>query len=192
MYRKRFNLFCSTCQEINKRDVETIQGCVLWSVCGYGLWMLILIENEFVFWEKEISQRSTILAEPVVAELREHIDRVMLLLHNDLDTGFGEVYIPEALARKYSFAICHGKPAGSMFLTQKRSLLIANNRLWTNTDVITLWSQVYKKLLSNGQRIGPELTNGSPVIPCAIALPQLCWKTAPIFGCFRSFWATPM
>ncbi|MCP4219841.1 MAG: integron integrase, partial [bacterium] len=49
-------------------------------------------------------QRSTILAEPIVTELREHIDRVKLLHHNDLEEGFGEVYIPEALARKYPSA----------------------------------------------------------------------------------------
>ncbi|MCI5162351.1 MAG: hypothetical protein D3917_10110 [Candidatus Electrothrix sp. AX5] len=35
MYRKRFNLFCSTCQEINKRDVETIQqGMLVFFFCA--------------------------------------------------------------------------------------------------------------------------------------------------------------
>ena len=46
----------------------------------------------------------TILAGSVLADLREHIERVKILHHNDLEEGFGEVYIPEALARKYPAA----------------------------------------------------------------------------------------
>ncbi|XCN73570.1 MAG: integron integrase [Candidatus Electrothrix aestuarii] len=49
-------------------------------------------------------RRSTILADPVVEELQEHISRVKALHHADLEEGFGEVYIPEALARKYPAA----------------------------------------------------------------------------------------
>ena len=66
-------------------------------------------------------QRSTILAEPVVAELREHIDRVKLLHHNDLEAGFGEVYIPEALARKYPAAARETRWQ-YVFPSQKRSV----------------------------------------------------------------------
>ncbi|MGB5687044.1 MAG: integron integrase [Candidatus Electrothrix sp.] len=66
-------------------------------------------------------QRSTILAEPVVAELREHIDRVKLLHHNDLEAGFGEVYIPEALARKYP-AAARETHWQYVFPSQKRSV----------------------------------------------------------------------
>ncbi len=45
--------------------------------------------------------RSTILPEPIVLELRSHIERVKLLHCRDLDEGFGAVYIPSALGRKY-------------------------------------------------------------------------------------------
>ncbi len=48
--------------------------------------------------------RSTILAEPVISELRSHIERVKALHHRDLEDGFGEVYIPAALGRKYKNA----------------------------------------------------------------------------------------
>ncbi|MFH2057574.1 MAG: integron integrase [Pseudomonadota bacterium] len=48
--------------------------------------------------------RSTILAEPIIFELQSHIDRVKALHHCDLEEGFGEVYIPEALGRKYKKA----------------------------------------------------------------------------------------
>jgi len=45
--------------------------------------------------------RSTVLAEPVIADLRAHIERVKSLHQRDIEEGFGVVYIPEALARKY-------------------------------------------------------------------------------------------
>ena len=48
--------------------------------------------------------RSTILAEPIMPELYAHICRVKTLHERDLSEGFGEVYIPAALARKYKNA----------------------------------------------------------------------------------------
>ena len=45
--------------------------------------------------------RSTILAQPIIHELKIHIEQVKALHHRDLEEGFGEVYIPEALGRKY-------------------------------------------------------------------------------------------
>lgn len=37
----------------------------------------------------------------LIGELRNHIERVKIQHHHDLEEGFGEVHIPEALARKY-------------------------------------------------------------------------------------------
>ncbi len=48
--------------------------------------------------------RSTILAPQVIPALQEHMERVKALHHADLEEGFGEVYIPTALARKYKHA----------------------------------------------------------------------------------------
>ncbi len=48
--------------------------------------------------------RSTILPEPIIQELRGHIEKVKLLHRRDLEEGFGEVYIPSALGRKYKNA----------------------------------------------------------------------------------------
>jgi integron integrase len=45
--------------------------------------------------------RSTILPETIIFELQNHMDRVTALHHRDLEEGFGYVYIPEALSRKY-------------------------------------------------------------------------------------------
>jgi integron integrase len=48
--------------------------------------------------------RSTLLAPPVIPLLQEHMKRVKELHHADLENGFGEVYLPPALARKYTNA----------------------------------------------------------------------------------------
>ena len=48
--------------------------------------------------------RSTILAPPVIPLLHAHMERVNALHHADLEEGFGEVYLPPALARKYTLA----------------------------------------------------------------------------------------
>ena len=45
--------------------------------------------------------RRTILPRPLLEPLRRHLERVRLLHEKDLGEGFGEVYLPYALARKY-------------------------------------------------------------------------------------------
>lgn len=45
--------------------------------------------------------RTVILPEAVRSRLADHVERVKVLHESDLREGFGEVYIPEALARKY-------------------------------------------------------------------------------------------
>jgi len=48
--------------------------------------------------------RTTYLPRLVRDTLRDHIERVKALHRNDLDEGFGEVYMPNALGRKYTKA----------------------------------------------------------------------------------------
>jgi integron integrase len=45
--------------------------------------------------------RETVLPETLKLELRRHLERVKLLHEKDLAEGFGAVYLPQALARKY-------------------------------------------------------------------------------------------
>ena len=45
--------------------------------------------------------RVTILPEPVVEPLQAHLARVKVLHQQDLDEGYGDVELPDALARKY-------------------------------------------------------------------------------------------
>ncbi len=55
----------------------------------------------FVRSGKGDKDRSTILAERIQAELREHLKKVKMLHKKDLADGFGEVFMPGALDRKY-------------------------------------------------------------------------------------------
>jgi len=48
--------------------------------------------------------RTALLPDSIQQELKEQIDYVIALHKKDLEEGFGEIYIPEALSRKYSNA----------------------------------------------------------------------------------------
>src|ERR671915_2109016 len=58
----------------------------------------------FVRGSKGGKDRTTLLPRNLRDELQAHIEAVKALHHHDLEEGFGEVYIPEALARKYPTA----------------------------------------------------------------------------------------
>jgi len=45
--------------------------------------------------------RATMLPESVIEPLKRHLEKVKVLHEKDLDAGFGEVYLPFALERKY-------------------------------------------------------------------------------------------
>jgi len=53
---------------------------------------------------KGFKDRITMLPQSLAAPLREHLQRVQLLHQADLRAGYGEVYMPFALARKYPSA----------------------------------------------------------------------------------------
>ena len=45
--------------------------------------------------------RMTMLPQTVIEPLRMHLEKVRLIHEHDVEEGFGEVYLPYALARKY-------------------------------------------------------------------------------------------
>lgn len=53
---------------------------------------------------KGFKDRITLLPEPVQPMLLEHLRRVTILHEKDLAGGYGRVYLPYALARKYPHA----------------------------------------------------------------------------------------
>ena len=61
-------------------------------------------EKIFIRGGKGGKDRTTFLPRPIKEELALHIERVKELHHRDLEEGFGEVYLPNALAKKYKNA----------------------------------------------------------------------------------------
>ncbi|MEN8263262.1 MAG: integron integrase [Nitrospirota bacterium] len=57
---------------------------------------LILVRNA-----KGDKDRSTILPDSVISQLKKHMEKVKKLHGEDLSSGHGEVYLPNALSRKY-------------------------------------------------------------------------------------------
>ena len=60
--------------------------------------------NIFIRGGKGGKDRTTILPRNISEELKQHIERVKDLHRQDLEQGFGEVYLPNAIGRKYSKA----------------------------------------------------------------------------------------
>jgi len=50
---------------------------------------------------KGAKDRMTVLPHSLAAPLKDHLGRVKALHEADLEAGYGEVYLPDALARKY-------------------------------------------------------------------------------------------
>jgi len=55
----------------------------------------------FVRNSKGDKDRTTMLPESVTASLRSHLERVKVIHEKDLASGYGEVFLPDALERKY-------------------------------------------------------------------------------------------
>lgn len=77
--------------------------------------------NLFIRGGKGGKDRTSYLPKVVQKELTQHLERVKELHHNDLAEGFGQVYLSEALARKYRNA---AKETGwqYVFPSHKRSV----------------------------------------------------------------------
>jgi hypothetical protein len=53
---------------------------------------------------KGARDRMTVLPQSLAGPLKEHLGRVKTLHEADLEAGYGEVYLPDALSRKYPSA----------------------------------------------------------------------------------------
>tara|TARA_B100000959_G_C14868071_1_gene577151 strand:+ start:57 stop:410 length:354 start_codon:yes stop_codon:yes gene_type:complete len=79
-----------------------VAGSASWSAYVYGLRTLILIETwYYVCMAKGGKNRTTLFPESIQEELRQQVERVRGVHEQDLAQGFGKVYLPESLARKY-------------------------------------------------------------------------------------------
>jgi integron integrase len=91
---------------------EGTSGLILKLVYGTGMRIMECLRlrvkdvdferNEIMIREgKGFKDRVTMLPQSLAPQLREHLSRVHLLHRADLSRGYGEVFMPNALARKY-------------------------------------------------------------------------------------------
>jgi integron integrase len=70
---------------------------------------------------KEQKDRVTMLPQPLLEPLKQHLEKVKDLHDQDLAEGFGDVYLPFALGRRYTNA-CHEWAWQYVFPARKRSI----------------------------------------------------------------------
>lgn len=96
-------------------SVKGTQGLILKLMYGGGLRLTELcrlrtkdidFDNELVFVRggKGNKDRSTLLPRSVIPQLHEHVEKLRSLHQTDLKAGCAEVFLPDALARKYKNA----------------------------------------------------------------------------------------
>ena len=118
----------------------------------------------------------TMLPASIADELRDHLVSVRQQHQRDLSRGFGSVYLPFALERKYPNANCewiwqYVFPA-SQIAKHPRNGLMGRHHLHE--------SGVQKR--SNKQCEQPELRSGLAVTPSAIASRRIYWRVATTFA----------
>ena len=103
------------------RQVSGVQGLVLKLLYGSGLRLnegLQLRIKDVDFAQRQIvvrdakgnESRVTMLPGSLVVPLQEHLQKVRQLHQRDLDQGYGSVYLPFALDRKYPHAVREASP----------------------------------------------------------------------------------
>jgi len=91
-------------QGITKLMIILMYGCGLRTaeVCSLRIKDIDFKMNQIIVREgKGLKDRVTLLPEIAIAEIKKQIAKVQSLHKEDLSSGYGEVYLPNALCRKY-------------------------------------------------------------------------------------------
>jgi len=81
------------------------------------------LEQQLIFVRdgKGGKDKTTLLPASLIPELRENINRVLLLHYQDIASGYGSVLLPDALTRKYPNA-CTDRAWQWLFPSRKRAV----------------------------------------------------------------------
>ena len=133
---------------------------------------------------KGFKDRVTMLPEKLLAPLSEHLARVKTLHEADLADGFGEVYLPWALERKYPNA-AREWAWQYVFVAAKRSVDPRSGAVRRH--------HVRAQSIQRAMRCAmPESASQRPHTRFATRLPLPCSKAATTFAPCRNYWAMPM
>ena len=105
---------------------------------------------------KGMKDRVTVLADNAVPLLKEHLNSVQAMHESDLKDGFGEVYLPYALARKYPHAARH-LGWQYIFPSARRSLDPRSGRMRRHHVHETTFCQRFKAALSQTSILKPAV-----------------------------------
>ena len=130
--------------------------------------------------------RVTMLPDSLENPLREQLERARNFYEQDLSEGFGEVYLPFALAKKYPNA---GREWGwqYVFPAEQRSTDPAPTRF---AAIILIPNGCNGQ--SSRQYALAAFRNQQVAIPSAILSPLIFWKMAMTLGLYKSCWGTAM
>jgi len=140
----------------------------------------------FVRGGKGGKDRTTVLSKNIRDEMLKQIAAVKTLHHKDLEEGFGDVYIPEALARKYPKA---SRATGWqwVFPAKQRSI---DPRSGKKMRHHVLESVLQKAVKHTVEQAG--IDKKLAATRYATVSPHICWKAGSISAFCRSCLATRM
>jgi hypothetical protein len=118
--------------------------------------------------------------------LERELAKVRAQHEEDLLRGLGEVYLPNALARKFPGA---ARELGWQYMFPSSRLSIdtrSGQKRRHHTDESVLQGAVKKAVRA------PELRNRRPAIHSGTRLPRISWRTGTTFGRCRSYLDTRM
>lgn len=128
---------------------------------------------------KGAKDRVTTFAASIIPFLEEHLSRVKAIHVQDISEGFGRVYLPDALSRKYRGAEKDWNwqymfPSGRLSRDPRSGMLRRHH-----IDPGSVNRAIKRASIKAG------LKNGSAPIPSAIVLRRICWKKARISERFK-------
>ena len=120
--------------------------------------------------------RITMLPTSLTQQLKHHLEKVRLLHLDDLHAGYGEVYLPYALERKYLNA---PKDWGWQYVFPAARSVDSIRGAARNAVII--YRTAPFKLLSRTPCEKPRSTNAEVVTRSVTASRPICWKTVTTF-----------
>jgi integrase len=88
-------------------------------------------EKQIIVREGKGNNLVTLLPEKIIVPLQQHLERVNAIHEMNIREGYGRVYLPHALARKYLTQT--GNSAGSISFLHKSALLIPEAARYKDT-----------------------------------------------------------
>lgn len=175
-------------------DVPQLMASLLYG-CGMRLMECVRLRIQDIdFGYKQImirnakggKDRVVPLPMSLAEDIKQQIERVRELHQDDLAAGFGSVYLPDALSRKYPKAAKEFN--GSTFSRQ----LVSRRTRALETFNVTTFTKPACKNASNRQQLVRVSINASLHIPCVIPSPPTCCGQIRISVRCRPCWDTPM